>query len=380
MKICIVSPGYPLANGKGGYFFVQQLVNQFVKMDNECVVIVPINISTRFFFKVPSGPEYEEHILKSGKVVKVYRPRFYGRSLKLLGVSWKTWAAQKAIEKIIEDAKLSFDCFYCHFFRSGVLPFRYAKAHNIPLFVATGESQIPPVLSPYRGFKTDEYANYLNGVISVSKKNKDEAIALRLTTEEKCKIFPNGVDLSLFTKLDKTVCRNEVGLKDGVFLVICVGNFQERKGQNRLISAVEKIGNSSIKLILLGKGDTLRESDCVCYKGFCKHEELPKYLNAADVFAIPTRWEGCCNSIIEAMACGLPVISSDRSFNYDVLDKSNSILVDPDDIDEISKAINTLYSDRGLCTSMGESSLAKARSLSIENRAKSIITYINENK
>lgn len=380
MKICIVSPGYPLANSNGGYFFVQQLVNQFANMGNECVVIAPINISTRFFVKAPVEPAYEEHVLKSGKVVKVYRPRFYGRSLNLLGVSWKTWAAQKAIEKVIESNKKSIDCFYCHFFRSGVLPFRYAKAQNIPLFVATGESQITSVLRPYRGFKTEEYANYLNGVISVSTKNKDEAIALRLTTEEKCKVFPNGVDLSLFTKLNKTACRNELGLRDDDFVVICVGNFQERKGQNRLINAVEKIGDTNIKLILLGNGETLQESGCVYYKGFCRHEDLPNYLNAADIYAIPTRWEGCCNSIIEAMACGLPVVSSDRPFNYDVLDKTNSILVDPDNIDEISKAINTLYSDRGLCTSMGESSLAKALSLSIENRAKSIITYINENK
>lgn len=380
MKICIVSPGYPQANSKGGYFFVQQLVNQFANMGNDCVVIAPINVSTRFFVKSPAEPAYEEHVLKSGKIVKVFRPRFYGRSLNLMGVSWKTWAAQRAIEKVIESNKLSIDCFYCHFFRSGILPFRYAKVHNIPLFVATGESQIPSVLSPYRGFEAEEYASYLNGVISVSTKNKDEAIALKLTTEKKCKVFPNGVDLSLFTKLDRIACRNGLGLKEDDFVVICVGNFQERKGQNRLISAVEKIGNSNIKLILLGNGDTLRKSDCVYYKGFCRHEELPKYLNAADVYAIPTRWEGCCNSIIEAMACGLPVVSSDRPFNYDVLDKSNSILVDPDNIDEISKAINTLYSDRGLCKSMGESSLTKALSLSIENRAKSIISYINENK
>ncbi len=66
---------------------------------------------------------------------------------------------------------------------------------------------------------------------------------------------------------------------------------------------------------------------------------IPNYICASDVFVLPTTAEGCCNAIIEAMGCGLPIVSSDRAFNYDILNEENSILVDPESVDEIDNAI-----------------------------------------
>ena len=103
---------------------------------------------------------------------------------------------------------------------------------------------------------------------------------------------------------------------------------------------------------------------------------MPVYLNAADVFVLPTLHEGCCNAIIEAMACGLPIISSDRAFNYDILDEKNSILIDPLSINDISTSIKTLMKDSDLRKSMSDASLVKAKSLSIRNRAIRILQFM----
>ena len=114
------------------------------------------------------------------------------------------------------------------------------------------------------------------------------------------------------------------------------------------------------------------------FKGKLKHDEVPLYLNAADVFVLPTLLEGCCNAIVEAMACGLPIISSNLPFNWDVLNESNSIMVDPMSVAEIRNAIIKLRDDKTLRDNMSIASLEAARDLTIEHRAEKIINFIQE--
>ena len=91
---------------------------------------------------------------------------------------------------------------------------------------------------------------------------------------------------------------------------------------------------------------------------------------------MPTLAEGCCNAIVEAMSCGLPVISSNLPFNWDVLDENNSILVDPKNVDAIADAIIKLRDDKNLREQMAASSLKKASALTIDQRASDIIHFI----
>jgi glycosyltransferase involved in cell wall biosynthesis len=98
----------------------------------------------------------------------------------------------------------------------------------------------------------------------------------------------------------------------------------------------------------------------------------------ADVFCLPTLQEGCCNAIVEALACGLPVISSDRSFNYDILNESNSILIDPIDEDAIAVALRSLYEDKALRAQLSQGALIAGESLTIDERAKKVLSFIDE--
>ena len=88
--------------------------------------------------------------------------------------------------------------------------------------------------------------------------------------------------------------------------------------------------------------------------------------------------EGCPNSVIEAMACGLPIISSDLPFNYDILDSSNSILVDPMDVNEIANAIITLKEDETLRSKLSKGAIKKVSELTIEKRVSKILNFIRE--
>lgn len=377
MNLCVISSSYPSEDGIGNTF-VEQLVNAMTRLGHHCVVISPLNT----FVNSGITNHYKKHEVKTvdgDRTVEVYRPRIWNRNIPIVPVSTNLYLAQRAIEKTIKKNKLVFDVLYCHFFTTGILAWHYAFNNNIPLFVATGESKIKQFSQkPCFSFSLKKFRQYTSGVICVSSKNLDESVELGYAEREKCKVFPNGANLQLFKPLDKKKCRQQIGLKDEGFLLITVGEFSDRKGQNRIIKAVDSLSDPTIKTCFIGSGEPIADRDYVFYKGRISHDELPVYLNAADVFVLPTLREGCCNAIVEALACGLPVVSSDRKFNYDILDETNSIMVDPEDVNQISTAIKFLREDNTKRELLAKGALKKAEMLSIDQRAFNIIGFFKE--
>ena len=108
------------------------------------------------------------------------------------------------------------------------------------------------------------------------------------------------------------------------------------------------------------------------------HTDVPQYLFAADCFCLPTLNEGCSNAIVEALACGLPVVSSNLPFNEDILDDTNSILVDPMNVEEIASALKKIKENKTYRDKLSEGALLKASELRIDVRAEKIIEFITK--
>lgn len=381
MNIGIVSPAYPY-EGSTESTFVEALVNEFVTLGHKCTVIAPFPVISYLHGRRAYGVKYEKRQVNNS-FVEIYKPRVYGiRDYKVFGVSNSLYQDTRAIERTIKKNHLDFDIIYCHFFAQAFSAFRYAINHNKPLFVATGESSIPRLNPPYRGFSELLFREYISGTICVSTKNKVECIRMGYSKPEKCEVIPNAVNLSLFKyNVEKDKLRKELGLPRNKTIVICVGEFSNRKGQNRVIEAVSSLNNPNIAIVLVGKSLSndykLVHHPSVVFVGSVSHSVLPKYLCASDIFVLPTLREGCCNAIIEAMACGLAIISSDLAFNYDILSKENSILVNPENVSEIAEGINLLCQDNSVRERLSKQSLITASNLSIHLRAKRIIDFIN---
>lgn len=365
MNILVITPDYP-NRYKVHYPFVKQLVDEFARQGHKCTVIAPYSITKNM--RLYLAKEYDGEVM-------VYRPNHLSFSnLKIGKVRLSDLFRRRAIKRATKWLPVKPNVVYCHFWECAIEAYSYAKSENIPLFVATGESSITAINTS--GSVTSEMSDFIKGVICVSSKNKEESIKLGLTTEDKCLVKPNAVNSELFKKLDKTECRKKLGLPQDAFIVSFVGAFIERKGVLRVANAIKQLNGESVYSCFIGRGAQNPDCENILHKGGLRHEEIPTYLNASDVFVLPTLAEGCCNAIVEAMSCGLPIISSNLPFNWDVLDDSNSIMIDPNDVGAIANAIVTLRDDKKLRRRMADASLAKAQSLTIDQRAKNIIDFI----
>ena len=369
MNIVIISYDYS-DERRTAYAFVAQLVEQWARQGHNCWVIAPYSVVANRRFHAT-----KEVIRHEGQgTITILRPNFFSASnLKIGGkrISWvmHEWAVKRALKKL----PCKPDIIYGHFWERAHEAFHYAKKHGIPLFVATGESNIATMISKWSD--KEDFCKYISGVICVSTKNKEESIALGLTDESKCKVIPNAVNAELFHKLDKTSCRQELGIAENDFVVGFVGWFNERKGATRVAEAIKRIG-SGVKSLFIGGGELEPRCDGILFKGLLPHEKVPLYLGAADCFVLPTLHEGCCNAVVEAMACGLPVVSSNLPFNWDILNETNSIMVDPNNINEIAGAIRSLRDDAHKRESLAKGALMSVERLTIDKRAKDITSFI----
>lgn len=372
MNICILASGYPTKK-RSEAIFVAKLADEFAELGHNVTFIAPQSITNILYHEGVFSSTSFVHKTRNGKCVNVYRPYTVSFGNSFLGRKTNAFFRQFAIRQIVKKMG-DIDVYYAHFWSQGHSLYNVIKDTKKPLFVATGESKIS-----YRNPK-DGFAEYVSGVICVSTKNKEESIRLGLTVGDKCVVLPNAIDNSVFYKKDKKECRAKLGIPQDSFVVANVGTICHRKGQSRIAEAINKLKDQGIYSFFLGRKENLDISlDCpnIIHVGFVPHNVIPDYLNAADVYVFPSLAEGCSNSIVEAMSCGLPIISSDLPFNYDILDDKNSILVDPQNIDQIASAIAELKNDHQKLSAMSVDSLSKAESLTLPVRAQNIMKFIS---
>ena len=372
MNILILAPDYPNVY-RASFEFVKNLVDALADRGNHCYVIAPYSVTREKRFW--RGTEFVK--MDNGGSVTVVRPNTFTFSNWKIGrFNFTELSTKVSIKIALNSMKFKPDVAYGHFWSCGKELYMYAKERRIPLYVATGESVIPnPVFS---NKELISFRDYVKGVVCVSSKNRDESIELGLTTSDKCLLVPNGIDNRMFRVLDKQECRKQLGLPQDCFIVAFLGWFKHVKGPRRLAAALDSIRDGeTVYSIFIGAG--LKE-DPICnnilFKGRLKHHEIPPYLNSADVFVLPTLHEGCCNAIIEAMACGLPIISSNLPFNWDVLNNRNSIMIDPNNISDIANAIKRLRDDKTLRMQLRQGAIETAKDLTIDKRAAKIEEFI----
>jgi glycosyltransferase involved in cell wall biosynthesis len=161
-------------------------------------------------------------------------------------------------------------------------------------------------------------------------------LALELGADPaKTEVVGNGVDIARFHPVDRAAARARFGLPPAAKVVVSVGGLVERKGMHRVIDCLPSLieRHPNLHYLIVGgaspEGDNRAEleaqvarlglTDRVHFTGSLPPDELKWPLSAADVFVLSTRNEGWANVFLEAMACGLPVVTTDVGGNAEVV-------------------------------------------------------------
>ena len=376
-NICFIVPGYPTQQ-EPIFSFIGETVRAFADQGFHCTVIAEQSLMRSLIGKTRLRPFHWVDTSNKKHTIDIYQPRTLTFSfLKIRGRRVSEYWKKRVVVRTYQKVRPATDLLYAHFWSSAVVGGEIANKEDIPLVVVTGESTIT-VQEMYPKSYIAERLQRLAGIISVSSKNVEESKALGLGAGKPFRIIPNAIDGIKFNKRDRAVMRKAYGFSQDDFIISFVGAFKERKGPLRVLAAIQQLQDPSIKAVFLGGGPQVPEGKEILFAGSVPHERIVDYLNCSDVFLLPTQAEGCCNAIIEAMACGLPIISSDLPFNYDVLDAENAILIDPNDIHAIATAIHELKNNPERREAMGKSSLQKSEALTLDNRIQKMIEFINE--
>ena len=194
----------------------------------------------------------------------------------------------------------------------------------------------------------------LKAVIANSIMVKDDVIKHYDLPEDKIHVIYNGVDIKLFNAKDLAVLREEyrktLGVEDGASIILFVGSGFERKGLSHVIEAVEKLKTKNIRtnLLVVGKGrieeyerlaKKLNVDKDIIFLG--PKKDVRGYYAASDLFVLPTLYDPFSNATLEAMVCGLPVVTSKFNGASEVVAKEEMgcLVQDPSNPEEIANRI-----------------------------------------
>lgn len=169
-------------------------------------------------------------------------------------------------------------------------------------------------------------------------------------------VVPNGVDLAKFRRVDQGAARSGLRLPAGCPIIISVGGLVERKGFHRVIEVLPALRRQFPGLIYVVVGGPSVEGnyepelrrlvgelelrDAVVFAGPQPHDRLHLWLSASDVFCLATSNEGWANVFLEAMACGLPVVTTRVGGNAEVVPSEEyGFLVEYGSRDDLERAL-----------------------------------------
>ena len=204
-------------------------------------------------------------------------------------------------------------------------------------------------------------------LVAVSYQVKDYTLSREHVKENKVKVILNGINLPKYPirkKSFKMGILNELGLEGKHKLILSVGRLTHQKGHTFLLDSIPYVLEkfSHAVFVIAGDGyllDELEKKSELLNINFNVHflglrDDIADLMNAADIFVLPSIWEGLPIAMLEAMSFGLPVVASQVEGIEDVIENEFSgLVVPPENVQLLAGAINRLLEHPGEAEKMG---------------------------
>jgi glycosyltransferase involved in cell wall biosynthesis len=202
----------------------------------------------------------------------------------------------------------------------------------------------------------------------------------------KVTVLPNPYDIERIRLLAQEPVDHPWLANNPVPVIIAAGRLWEQKGFDILVRAfAEVLNETSCRLLILGEGpehgalealvEDLRLADAVSLPG--RVDNPWKYMSRASIFILPSRWEGWPSALMEAMACGLPVIATDcPGGGKEMVENGVSGLIVPtEDVKALTMTILQLLKDRALRTDLSQHALRRSQNFDYRIVAQDYISF-----
>jgi glycosyltransferase involved in cell wall biosynthesis len=283
----------------------------------------------------------------------VLHPRY--PVLPRIGMSLAPWLLYRALLPVVRELQASerFQLIDAHYmYPDGVAAVWLGRRLGVPVVITargTDITLIPRYAVPRRLIRAA--IRDAAALITVSSALKQGLVELGAPTD-KVTVLRNGVDTALFCPpADREMTRRMLGLTGPTLM--SVGLLIERKGHHLVIEAMRHL--SEFKLLIVGEGpERMRLADLIARHGLNDrvqllgprpHAELPALYGAADALVLASSREGWANVLLEAMACGSPVVASNIPGNPEVVrEPAAGIIVDANTPEGIAAGVRKLFS------------------------------------
>jgi len=377
MKILIHNYEYPPLGGGAGNA-TEYLLREFSVFPDMQIVLVTSSVDDEHVIEYPA-PHIRIERLPIGKREGAKDLHFQSRS-NLMAYAWKSWMFSR---KLLKEER--FDVIHAFFsVPSGFIARLLSMEFRIPYIVSLRGSDVPGYSERFKNMYVllRPVTRFIWRRAAKVVANSEGLRTLALTTDSSrdISIIRNGVD----TKEFFPVPRDYSDDVSKPFHVLAIARLTPRKGLRSLLEAMVFLkvrekrlflldivgdGNERVSLELFVKENNL--SDCVRFVGRVPHAEVVPLYHRAEVYVLPSLNEGMSNNVLESLASGLPIITTDTGGTRELVeDGVNGCIIRMRDPQHIAEKISFLASHPKKAEAFGKESRRRAESLSWDEVAK----------